>query len=504
MMPVRVRRVRKQIVALTVRQWLPSWSRVVFSPENYRSQPPTFFLLLSVEASELRRLVGIRRRSGKGLRAEDRGIQRVHERERSQEIAEYIQHGFPWSGVSKQRRAQTEFTNLIKPGWLPSAVILNILGAEDLRKGMKVHPADRIDIQINGDGTATVDMPVTDSPDWALSGLPPFEIIDGQHRLFAFDELEADYSDYQLPVVAFCGLDRSWQAYLFYTINIKPKRINPSLAFDLYPLLRTEDWLQKFSGLNVYREARAQELTEALWLHEFSPWYQRVNMIGQKKVKMVRQASWVRSLQATMVKPWENRRFGIGGLFGSAELPWSRAQQAGFLIFSWQKLASAIAECDAAWAQHLRKIESVALPTDPAFTGENTLLNADMGVRGYLYVLNDLCYVLADLLELKSWDSEDYAPATDADAVSDAIVTLHNQKVGSLLQQLSENLATYDWRSSKTPGLSEAERQAKARFRGGTGYREMRRDLLMHLARCDESTLRSASRRVIQLLGYDS
>ena len=65
---------------------------------------------------------------------------------------------------------------------------------------------------------------------WRPSGMPPLEVIDGQHRLWAFDSADEDF---ELPVVAFHGLDISWQAYLFWTINIKPKRINPSLAFDL-------------------------------------------------------------------------------------------------------------------------------------------------------------------------------------------------------------------------------------------------------------------------------
>ncbi len=80
--------------------------------------------------------------------------------------------------------------------------------------------------------------------------------------------------------MAFYGLDVSWQAYLFWTINIKPKRINPSLAFDLYPLLRAEDWLDKAEGHYVYRESRSQELTEALWSNPDSPWYDRINMLG--------------------------------------------------------------------------------------------------------------------------------------------------------------------------------------------------------------------------------
>ena len=71
----------------------------------------------------------------------------------------------------------------------------------------------------------------------------------GQHRLLSFDDDINRYPGYEIPVVAFVGLDRSWQAYLFYTINIKPKRINTSLAFDLYPLLRTEQCLSVLRGI---------------------------------------------------------------------------------------------------------------------------------------------------------------------------------------------------------------------------------------------------------------
>ena len=164
-------------------------------------------------------------------------------------------------------------------------------------------------------------------------------MIDGQHRLWAFpsDDLNGYF---ELPVVAFVGLDLSWQAYLFYTINIRPKKINASLAFDLYPLLRTEAWLTKFEGHVIYRETRAQELVDLLWSYPESPWYHRINMLGERRNKglTVTQASWVRSLLASFVKNWEGRRISIGGLFGSTVgehntvLPWSRSEQAAFLI----------------------------------------------------------------------------------------------------------------------------------------------------------------------------
>ena len=57
------------------------------------------------------------------------------------------------------------------------------------------------------------------------SSCEPIEVIDGQHRLWAFEK-QLDNADFELPVVAFVGLDISWQAYLFWTINIKPKRID--------------------------------------------------------------------------------------------------------------------------------------------------------------------------------------------------------------------------------------------------------------------------------------
>src|SRR5262249_34574149 len=155
-----------------------------------------------------------------------------------------------------------------------------------------------------------------------------------------------------LPVVAFHGLDISWQAYLFWTINIKPKRINPSLAFDLYPLFRAEDWLDRAEGHAVYREARSQELTEALWSHPESPWYDRINMLGERKVPWVSQSAWIKSLMATFIRPWRVRGSNVGGLFGSRMadreevLGWSRVQQAAFLINAWQQFRLAVQELD--------------------------------------------------------------------------------------------------------------------------------------------------------------
>ena len=91
---------------------------------------------------------------------------------------------------------------------------------------------------------------------WTPAGpLPPLEIIDGQHRLFAFDpDIELD-GEYELPVVLFDDIDISWQAYLFWTINITPKVIGPSLAG---PQPRIEVRPRRCRG-NAHRQARTRQ-----------------------------------------------------------------------------------------------------------------------------------------------------------------------------------------------------------------------------------------------------
>ncbi len=498
----------REVPALTVNQWLDTWDRVDFDSSRFRRKPPQQFLVFSMEASELRRLIGIQRRSlGRGQpRTEDLGIQRAHDRDRSSEIAQYVRHGFPWSKLSNRRRSSGDYDDLIKPGWLPTAIVVNILLPEDDRGGKSVHPDDIVSVSLSGP-TATVAIPDIDSDNWEPKGIPPMEVIDGQHRLWAF---ASRIPRYEVPVVAFHGLDRSWQAYLFYTINISPKRINSSLAFDLYPLLRTEDWLERFEGHSIYRESRAQELTEAMWSHPESPWFQRINMLGDRGTKMVTQNAWVRALTATFVKSWEGPRVQIGGLFGAPVgdhelvLPWTRAQQAAFLIYSWRELARAIDALNPNWTRLVDKENDVRLISSAAqgLESTNSLLNSEMGVRGVLYIVNDLCFINADQLGLDEWEEEYGAAATSDDAVYEALDSLTEQPLSQYIRSLCEILALYDWRSSKSPSLESDERQKKARFRGGTGYRELRQELLRYVSESD-SELAEAASEVMARLGYD-
>lgn len=487
----------RRVPALRVKQWQAGWDAVHFSDAEHRRKPEPHFYMASIPAVELRSLCGISRRDSGNVtpRAVDLGIQRRHDGERSEEIARYKSYGFPWSTLSEAKRASEEFNDLRKPGWLPTAIVVNIIGRDDIRQnGARVDAGDIVRVEGASDGFALRLPYLAWSSDWKPKALPPLEVIDGQHRLFAFDGSDTDF---ELPVVAFSGLDVSWQAYLFWTINIKPKRINSSLAFDLYPLLRGEDWLDRAEGHQVYRDTRSQELTEALWSHTSSAWYDHINMLGDPKTPGVSQSAWVKALSNTFVRPWRGRGAKLGGLFGGRlsdedeVLGWSRAQQAAFLIYAWSQLQKAVKASDSEWARDVRlrtkPSTDVMAKLDPAFYGRFSMISTDQGVRGILQVLNDVCIATATHWDLRNWSAPEGAGAADQAAVTEALETLSTQRIARFLTELTQCLATFDWRSSAVPELSNQLRLDKLVFRGSGGYAELRLQLLAHLAKANES-----------------
>ena len=240
----------ESIPALKVRQWLSDWDEVRWNPEEKRAEPQHWFYQFSMSAANLKAFSGVYARTTHRTSAsQDLGIQRQLEKGRSQEIQRFVKSGYPWSDLSEAKRKSGNFEDLRQPGWLPTSIVVNILEPKDTRRGQSVSTSDLIKVEDGDNGVASVLLPKSfKSKDWEPETIHPIEVIDGQHRLWAFETEEFE-GDYELPVVAFVGLDLSWQAYLFYTINIKPKKINASLAFDLYPLLRTEEWLKLVSKL---------------------------------------------------------------------------------------------------------------------------------------------------------------------------------------------------------------------------------------------------------------
>jgi DGQHR domain-containing protein len=469
-----------------------------------------------MSAAALRALCGVERRETKSgtRRRSDVRIQRGHDEERSEEIARFVKHGFPWSVLGESQRNSGRFNDIKQPGWLPTAIVVNVRQPGESLGGRELADKDLVTVEDHDNGTATFRLPLgEDDTKWKASGLEPMEVIDGQHRLFAF-EPGPEESDFELPVVAFVGLDRSWQAYLFWTINIKPKRINASLAYDLYPLLRNQEWLERFEGPTIYRETRAQELTEMLWAHPDSPWHRRISMLGEASEGGVRQAAWVRALTATYVKSWEGRGVRIGGLFGAPVgtdelvLPWTREQQAAFLILLWQEVRQAVGEAASEWAQHLRDIEEERtglIPDtdeDPAFAGRYSLLNSDQGVRGVLYVSNDLCFLAASNLKLEDWYDARTRESSDEEEVTAQLKNLKAQRSAPFLADVARTLATFDWRTYGTPRLPEEHRLRAAAYRGSSGYKELRRQLLAHVESAGSpqmSALAAEARETLQL-----
>lgn len=512
-----------RIPALRVNQWLREWDAYRFNEDDRQRKPDPHFYLSSIHAPILRRLSNVPRRgissgSGRqeasGPRSEDIGIQRAYEVDRTDRIKAFVRAGYPWATL--RRAEQDNFPNLKKPGWLATALVLNVVKATTVREEVSPDPRDLVLIEQTGPNTAEIVLPDgADSPGWEPCGqIRPLEVIDGQHRLLAFDDDATDEEAFELPVVLFEDLDISWQAYLFWTINISPKRIGPSLAYDLYPLLRTEDWLDRVPGPLAYRETRAQELTEALWSNPSSPWYQRIGMLGRER-GTVTQAGFVRSLTQSFIRRSDTSDGRPGGLFGTPMrnsrdrlLNWGRSQQAAYLIFLWAELSRAIDEINPPWAQYIREhtnSEQMSLTGErnPAFAGEHSLLATDQGVRGFLQVSNDISFALVDQLDVASWLPAQQRAATAVEDVQEAVQLLRSgNRSADFARELCECVATFDWRTMGTPGLTEDVRIRQALYRSGTGYREVRRQLLIHLSHQPSQLVADAAHAVIDALRF--
>ena len=504
-----------RIPAIRVRQWLTEWDSFDYNKDLLQGKPPPHFYMCSMPAPLLRRLAGVQHRQASGPRAADLGIQRGHDEDRSAEIGRYVQAGYPWASLNTGQQAQ--FPELRKPGWLATSIVGNLVSAKTQRYGVEANPKDIITIDAASDDFAQLILPEgSEEHSWKRSenGLDPIEIIDGQHRLFAFSQDQLINGHFDFPVVLFEDLDVSWQAYLFWTINIRPKRINPSMAYDLYPLLRTTEWLERVEGPFAYRETRAQELTEALWSHPESPWLKRIGMLGRERGK-VTQAAFIRSLTQSFVRGWSgSRRRGIGGFFGTEHseeptdvLRWTRAQQAAYIIELWSALERTIANCHEEWANFLRDntpVQEEVLHRDAAFGGRYSMLSTDQGVRGFLQVCNDISYERRHVVPFAEWQRSMSADDPKEEEVTEALVDLREQKeIRQFIDTLATDVSKFDWRSAVTPKLPSEVEIFQSRYRGGSGYRQVRLQLTRHLCSKGSPDIAESARNVATALGYN-
>ena len=513
---------KNEIVALKINQWLSDWNDIPF--KIGRKKPAPHFFLFSINANTLKRLSKVYPRKADDKRNTEVGVQRKHYPERSEKIRQYVFCWFPWSDLSETKRNSTQFSSLKMPGWLQTAIIANILAQNTNRGGQEIKKEDLITIQ-EKENDIKLFLPNSVSDDKWTPDVPPIEIIDGQHRLWAFEKDEHLNGEYELPVVAFYDLDVSWQAYLFYIINIKPKKINASLAFDLYPILRVQDWLEKSpDGAFVYKETRAQELIEVLWSFEGSPWKDRINMLGEKYERgidkifpTITQAAFIRSLISTFIKTSVTKN--LGGLYGATLkdgnlLFWNRTQQASFLVFAWEIMVKAIKDSDQPWANALRNyykspqwklFEDEVKNHDPAYASRLSLIATDQGVRGFLSIINDMVYLVTNEIKLNEiqFADEIKEDRIDSNDVNKSLTVFRKStKLKTYIENIAQELVKFDWRTASTPELSTLERQKQMIYKGSSGYKEIRNELLKVLMGSQNKPISSNATKILKELGY--
>jgi DGQHR domain-containing protein len=476
-----------------------------------------------MSALQLKKLSNVYIRKRDVAHDDETGIQRGHESERSEEIRRFLVNGYPLSESKSKFEDADGYADLLMPGWLPTAIIANILPLGAKRNGSKLLKTDQIEV-IEEEGKPFLYLPEKlDDPNWDPL-VHPMEIIDGQHRLWAFDEDDPKFSNYELPVVAFCGLDLSWQAYLFYTINIKPKKINRSLAYDLIPMLRVEEWLERsFDKANVYKETRAQEIVESLWGIPGSPWHNRINMLGERKnPSNITQAAFIRNLIATFFKSGTPGK--LGGLFGSRlhdtgmPLDWNRSQQIAFIFFLWDELLKTVQISNERWIQSLNgsplELFDGSSPSDSTinklnkvFFGKYSLISTDQGVRGILHVFNDFIFYFATEYNIRNIfpnsKGEILKEKIDNEVVKKQVANLKKDaRLSDFVSGICETIVKFDWRTSSFEGLSEVERRNQMIYKGGSGYKELRIQLIGLFTTSEEVVLSRLANKILVELGH--
>jgi hypothetical protein len=480
-----------------------------------------YFYVGSLSLKTLRALSGVQTRTLEDRRtSKTAGYQRAHDADRLSKIGRYLEYGFPLSaegGLEPQN-----YKELVNPGWLPTSILVNVLGPNEtrIRKGKErtVAAADLVTISTNG-LLHELNFPVTEVV--SEQALPPLEIVDGQHRLLATDLITLP-DEYEVPVVIFDKLPLTWQAYLFWVINVEPKRINTSLAFDLYPELRDQDWLKRGESIKIYQEHRSQELAEVLWRNPSSPWKDRIELFGKRVDGHVSNAAAIRSLMATFVRTWaKGNQAGadteditrLGGLFGSIDkdgaryiIRWRRPEQAAFLIICWNAVRLATAASVAPWklelAKHAGKSGDDAAAY--AFAGPYTLLATDQGFRAISFAYNALAQLVYDkigLLEIEG--SEDEFEPND-ELVERALKQLEsNQRLTTFVHAVASALVDeIDWRTSSAPGITETDKVVQGQYRGSSGYKALNKAVLTAAAKSKNDNVSAAATSALTILGW--
>lgn len=119
-------------------------------------------------------------------------------------------------------------------------------------------------------------------------------LIDGQHRLAGFTDLNSD--NFQLIVSIFVDLPIEDQAMLFATINLKQTKVSPSLVYDLFEETKLRS-----------PQKTCHNISKSLNIDSQSPFYHRIKPLGKRTEEyagILTQAAFVtRLLQLTCKNP---------------------------------------------------------------------------------------------------------------------------------------------------------------------------------------------------------
>jgi len=434
---------KKNIPCIKVRQWVDSWNEIQFEAP-LKTRPQEDFYIFSISAKLLSKLstVDARETAWRAAGGSDFGSQRILEESRAKKIWNYIKYGYPSSDLTETQRGEARYDTLRNPGWLPTSIVVNI--------------------KPNTPGITLIDdgdfLELFTEVDQIDQGNLPIEIIDWQHRLAAFNY--SDTPDMDLPVVAFFDLSKSWQAYLFWTINIKPKKINPSLAFDLYPLLRNMDWLNEGDDLKTFRQTRAQEIVETLFLNPASPWKNKINMLWWPWMSHPTQAWWMRALERSYLGP-------KNGVFSNWQeshemFQWNRETQKLFLIYLWKSFHTAVAKD---WSE------------DDTFYTKNKLIATEQGIVAFMSVTNSIFKMNKAIsfwnISLNDWDLSDLSEEQIKRFWDDT-------DGGKMVHELTSILSKFNWWIADT-FTAEEDKNIRLAFRGSSGYVLFRKYLLRHI-----------------------
>ncbi|MCL2774589.1 MAG: DGQHR domain-containing protein [Oscillospiraceae bacterium] len=98
-----------------------------------------------------------------------------------------------------------------------------------------------------------------------------FKIIDGQHRLMAFENMPTIASSFDLVVAFFLDVPLSDQAYIFSIINTTQTKLDPSLMQDLSAI----------SDITT-PEKIVRSIAQLFNKRHDSPWQRKIKMLGKK------------------------------------------------------------------------------------------------------------------------------------------------------------------------------------------------------------------------------